>query len=121
VALIGYGMQICALVTISMAPSTTAIIIAFMINSFAVSVVHSMLSGTASMDFGGKRAAASAAGMFDGMQYIGGIMAGLPLGWVITRFGWAGWGPSMAVFSLIGLILMSTLWNARPSRGGGGH
>jgi OPA family glycerol-3-phosphate transporter-like MFS transporter len=119
VALIGYALQICALVTISLAPSTTAIIVAFMVNSFAVSVVHSMLSGTASMDFGGKKAAATAAGMFDGMQYIGGIMAGLPLGWVITKYGWGGWGPSMAVFSLIGLCLMSTLWNARPTRGGG--
>ena len=121
VALIGYALQIIALITISLAPSTGAIIAAFVINSFAVSVVHSMLSGTASMDFGGKKAAATAAGMFDGMQYVGGVLAGIPLGWIITTYGWRGWGPSMAIFSFIGLILMSTLWNARPARGGGGH
>ncbi|APR83483.1 Glycerol-3-phosphate transporter [Minicystis rosea] len=121
VALIGYALQIIALITISIAPSTGAIIAAFVINSFAVSVVHSMLSGTASMDFGGKKAAATAAGMFDGMQYVGGVLAGIPLGWVIKTYGWRGWGPSMAIFSFIGLILMSTLWNARPARGGGGH
>lgn len=121
VALIGYALQVVALTTISLAPSTTAIIAAFVVNSFAVSVVHSMLSGTASMDFGGKKAAATAAGMFDGMQYIGGIMAGIPLGWVISKYGWRGWGPSMAIFSVIGLGLMATLWNARPARGGGGH
>ncbi len=117
VALIGYGLQAVALVTISLAPSTMTVIAAFMLNSFAVSVVHSMLSGTASMDFGGKKAAASAAGMFDGMQYIGGMLAGVPLGWVIKTYGWGGWGPSMAVFSVIGLGLMATLWNAKPKPG----
>ncbi|MEP7121971.1 MAG: MFS transporter [Byssovorax sp.] len=120
VALIGYVLQVCALVTISLAPSTTFIIVAFMVNSFAVSMVHSMLSGTASMDFGGKKAAATAAGMFDGMQYVGGALAGYPLGWIIGKYGWGGWGPSLAVFSLIGIGLMATLWNARPT-GSGGH
>lgn len=45
-------------------------------HSFAISVVHSMLSGTASMDFGGRKAVTSATGMFDGMQYIGGATVG---------------------------------------------
>jgi OPA family glycerol-3-phosphate transporter-like MFS transporter len=83
-------------------------------------MVHSMLSGTASMDFGGKKAAATAAGMFDGMQYIGGALAGYPLGWIIEKYGWTAWGPSLAVFSIVGMMLMATLWNARPS-GSGGH
>jgi len=121
VALIGYVLQAIALVCISLAPSTTLIVLAFVVNSFAVSMVHSMLSGTASMDFGGKKAAATAAGMFDGMQYVGGTLAGIPLGWIIKRFGWVGWGPSMALFSLIGLGLMATLWNARPSARGAAH
>jgi MFS transporter, OPA family, glycerol-3-phosphate transporter len=120
VALIGYVLQAVALVTISLAPSTTFIILAFVVNSFAVSMVHSMLSGTASMDFGGKKAAATAAGMFDGMQYVGGALAGYPLGWMIGKYGWGSWGPSLAVFSVIGILLMATLWNARPT-GSGGH
>lgn len=120
VALIGYVLQVFALVAISLAPSTGLIIVAFVVNSFAVSMVHSMLSGTASMDFGGKKAAATAAGMFDGMQYVGGTLAGYPLGWVIGKYGWVGWGPSLAVFSILGMILMATLWNARPT-GSGGH
>ena len=120
VALIGYVLQVLALVAISLAPSTGLIIVAFVVNSFAVSMVHSMLSGTASMDFGGKKAAATAAGMFDGMQYVGGTLAGYPLGWVIGKYGWVGWGPSLAVFSILGMILMATLWNARPT-GSGGH
>lgn len=114
VALLGYTLQVIALTLISLVTNPTLIIAAFVLNSFAVSVVHSMLSGTASMDFGGKKAAATAAGMFDGMQYVGGTLAGIPLGWVIAKYGWGGWGPSMAVFSIIGLGLMATLWNARP-------
>ncbi len=118
VAFLGYVIQIISLTIVALAPSLEAIIIAFTFNSLAISMVHSMLSGTASMDFGGKRAAATAAGMFDGMQYIGGSVMGVGAGWLIETYGWGSWGPSMVGFSAIGAILMLKLWNARPSRGG---
>lgn len=116
VAFIGYVIQIIALAIVSLAPSLNAIIIAFVLNSLAISMVHSMLSGTASMDFGGKRAAATAAGMFDGMQYVGGSIMGVGAGWLIDTYGWGSWGPSMIGFSVIGAILMLKLWNARPNK-----
>jgi OPA family glycerol-3-phosphate transporter-like MFS transporter len=121
VAFIGYVIQIACLWVVWQAPSLNAIIIAFTFNSLAISMVHSMLSGTASMDFGGKRAAATAAGMFDGMQYVGGSFTGFGLGWILERFGWGAWGPSMIGFSAAGAILMLFLWNARPRTSGGGH
>ena len=40
--------------------------------SFCVNGAHGMISGAASMDFGGKKAVATAAGLFDGMQYLAG-------------------------------------------------
>jgi len=120
VAFVGYLLQIVSLAVIWMAPSLELIIGAFVLNSFAISMVHSMLSGTASMDFGGKKAAASATGMFDGMQYIGGAAVGIGMGWMLERFGWGVWGPSMIGFSFIGLVLMLKLWNAVP-KGRGGH
>jgi OPA family glycerol-3-phosphate transporter-like MFS transporter len=58
VAFFGYLVQIGCLLVVWKAPSMTAVIAAFVLNSFGISMVHSMLSGTASMDFGGKRAAA---------------------------------------------------------------
>jgi OPA family glycerol-3-phosphate transporter-like MFS transporter len=67
------------------------------------------------MDFGGKKAAATATGMFDGMQYIGGAAVGSGMGWMLERFGWGTWAPSMIIFSLIGGILMIRLWNVYPS------
>ena len=116
VAFIGYALQIVCLLVISSAPSLTAVIVAFTVNSLAISMVHSMLSGTASMDFGGKRAAASAAGMFDGMQYIGGSFAGYGIGRLVDLKGWGAWAPSMVGFAAVGAVLMLFLWNARPKR-----
>ncbi|MGK5084334.1 MFS transporter [Bdellovibrionota bacterium FG-1] len=114
VAFLGYFGQIICLAIIWKAPGLNWIIGAFVVNSFSISIVHSMLSGTASMDFGGKKAAATAAGLFDGMQYVGGSFVGIGVGWLLDRFGWGAWGPSMIGFSFIGAILMLTLWNARP-------
>lgn len=114
VAFIGYFIQVVCLAVIWLTRDLTLIIIAFVLNSMAISMVHSMLSGTASMDFGGKRAAATATGLFDGMQYIGGAAVGIGVGWLLDNFGWASWSPSMIGFSLIGAILMLKLWNAVP-------
>jgi OPA family glycerol-3-phosphate transporter-like MFS transporter len=100
------------------APSMNLVVLAFVLNSMAISMVHSMLSGTASMDFGGKRAAASAAGMFDGMQYVGQSCVGWGMGMLIDIYGWGAWGSSMIGFAAAGGILMLFLWNARPGRGG---
>jgi OPA family glycerol-3-phosphate transporter-like MFS transporter len=118
VAFIGYFIQILCLVVIWQIKDINFIIVAFILNSAAISMVHSMLSGTASMDFGGKRAAATATGMFDGMQYIGGAAVGIGIGYLLDNYGWGTWGPSMIGFSLIGAILMLKLWNAKPGRGG---
>jgi OPA family glycerol-3-phosphate transporter-like MFS transporter len=121
VAFFGYALQIISLGIIWWAPSLSLIIIAFVTNSFAISMVHSMLSGTASMDFGGKKAAATATGMFDGMQYIGGAAVGSGMGWLLENLGWGVWGPSMIGFSMIGAILMVRLWGETPLKKSGGH
>jgi len=121
VAFIGYVLQMLALAVIWISPGINWVIVAFVINSFAISMVHSMLSGTASMDFGGQKAAATATGMFDGMQYIGGAAVGVGMGWLLENWGWGVWGPSMIGFSLIGAVLMAKLWNAVPTQHHAGH
>lgn len=120
VAFLGYFAQVICLGVIWKAPSMEWVIAAFVLNSFAISVVHSMLSGTASMDFGGKKAAATAAGLFDGMQYIGGAFTGAGLGWLLEQYGWSSWGPSMIGFSMVGAVIMAINWNARP-KGNAAH
>jgi OPA family glycerol-3-phosphate transporter-like MFS transporter len=78
--------------------------------------VHGMLSGTASMDFGGRKAAATAAGLLDGVQYFGSGFVGWGLGWLLDRYHWAIWPYATIPFALIGAGLMMTLWNAKPAR-----
>ena len=116
VAFIGYALVTTCLWVIWHQPSVPLLIAAFVVNSMGISMVHSMLSGTASMDFGGQRAAASAAGLFDGMQYIGGSLAGYGIGKLVDLYGWGAWAPSMIGFAAIGGVLMLFLWNARPKR-----
>ena len=87
-----------------------------------------MLSGTASMDFGGRKAAATVAGALDGVQYIGSGLTGFGLGSILKNYGWDGiatahhqpahawvWAGTIIPFSLAGALIMTRLWNAKPS------
>ena len=84
--------------------------------SFFVNGAHGMIGGAASMDFGGRKAAATAAGLFDGMQYIAGSVVGISVGRLLDRYGWGVWQLFPIPFAIAGAALMSTLWNARPGR-----
>jgi sugar phosphate permease len=83
--------------------------------SFFVQSAHSMVGGAASMDFGGKKAVATAAGLFDGAQYVAGAIVAQTLGHVIDKFGWSAWGITQVPFAIVGALLISTLWHARPN------
>ncbi len=84
--------------------------------SFCVNGAHGMIGGAASMDFGGKKAAATAAGLFDGMQYLAGAFVGMGVGYITTNWGWGAWHWAPIPFALVGMILMLGLWNAVPRK-----
>lgn len=84
--------------------------------SFFIQSAHSMVGGAASMDFGGKKAVATAAGLFDGAQYVAGAIVAKTLGGVIDKFGWSAWSVTQIPFALVGAALIATLWNARPGK-----
>jgi MFS transporter, OPA family, glycerol-3-phosphate transporter len=88
--------------------------------SFCVNGAHGMIGGAASMDFGGRKAAASAAGLFDGMQYLAGAFVGLSVGYITATWGWGPWHWAPIPFALIGAVLMMRIWNVVP-KGRGGH
>lgn len=91
---------------------------------------HGMLSGTASMDFGGTRNAGIAVGIIDGCVYLGAFVmsltnaallpaeqlddAGNLVGPATEPVSWIPWPVTMALVSIIGLLFASRLWNARP-------
>jgi OPA family glycerol-3-phosphate transporter-like MFS transporter len=98
--------------------------------SLAVIGVHGMLSGTASMDFGGSKNAGIAVGLIDGFVYLGtGVMsftyalllpreeldaAGQLVGAATDPGAWRAWPISMVPLALIGLVLAWRIRNAKP-------
>lgn len=114
VAFIFYLGQIVSLLILGWVTSASAA--AFMIGFSCVWIfgVHGMLSGTASMDFGGRKAAATAAGLLDGIQYVGAGLTGFGLGAVLDRWHWGVWTYALVPFSSVGALVMLTLWNAKP-------
>ena len=86
--------------------------------SFFVNGAHGMIGGAASMDFGGKKAAATAAGLFDGMQYLASAFVGVGMGWVLDHWGWSAWQFVPIPFAVIGLLLISQLWSVVPGHKG---
>jgi OPA family glycerol-3-phosphate transporter-like MFS transporter len=84
--------------------------------SFFVNGAHGMVGGAASMDFGGRKAAATAAGLFDGMQYLASSLVGIGMGWVLDHWGWSAWPWVPIPFACIGALLISRLWNVVAGR-----
>jgi len=86
--------------------------------SFFINGAHGMIGGAASMDFGGRKGAATAAGLFDGMQYLAAAVNGQAVPWIVAQHGWEAWKLWPMPFALAGALVMARLWNARPGRGG---
>ena len=87
--------------------------------SLCIQGAHSMVGGAASMDFGGRKAVATAAGLLDGAQYLAGSIVGVGMGHLLDRFGWKIWASAPILFALIGFALIARLWNVIPGRGAG--
>lgn len=84
--------------------------------SFFIQAAHSMVGGAASMDFGGRKAVATAAGLFDGAQYLAGAIVALFIGKLVDKYGWDVWAWTYVPFAILGGLLIARLWNVRPGR-----
>ena len=83
--------------------------------SFFVNGSHGMIAGAATMDFGGRKAAGTAVGLIDGMQYLAGSVVGMAVGYITTNIGWQAWKLWPVPFAIVGIIVMSRLWNVIPT------
>jgi MFS transporter, OPA family, glycerol-3-phosphate transporter len=94
-----------------------------------VIAVHGMLSGTASMDFGGKKNVGVAVGIIDGFVYLGTGTVSFILGKVLpvgdkvkVAAEWKPWPLVILPATALGFFLALRLWNARPkSRAAAAH
>ncbi len=135
VAMILYMVMLVSAVVLAFAYKSPIVGFMVVLMSMAIIGVHGMLSGTASMDFGGAKNAGTAVGIIDGFVYLGtAVMAGtyyfiIPredgtglMGESSDPNNWWLWPVSMIVIAAIGTALASRVWNAKPkSKGGGGH
>jgi OPA family glycerol-3-phosphate transporter-like MFS transporter len=116
VAFIFYVAQIIFLGLLGRAHSPLAVSVLIGATCAWIFGVHGMLSGTASADFGGTKAAATVTGLLDGVQYVASGLTGFFLGAGIDRFGWGAWTWILMPFSAVGALLMLTLWNDTPQK-----
>jgi OPA family glycerol-3-phosphate transporter-like MFS transporter len=79
----------------------------------AVITVHSLLSGTAAADFGGRKATASASGILDGFVYLGSGLQSVCLGYLTSK-DWHLWPLFLSPFALLGLFLAVKIWRELP-------
>ena len=66
------------------------------------------------MDFGTRKAAASAAGFIDGVGYIGAAVTGVVSGYLVDNYGWNTAFYMWLGGALAAAALMLVLWNYRP-------
>ena len=108
-----------------------------LIMSMAVIGVHGMLSGTASMDFGGSKNTGIAVGIIDGFVYLGTAVmsftyaivlpkekldaAGEIVGPATDPANWKAWPLAMVPLAALGLVLALRVWNAKPKGKGAAH
>jgi OPA family glycerol-3-phosphate transporter-like MFS transporter len=130
VAAILYGIMFVSSIILCFHYKSAAVGVLVIMMSLAVIGVHGMLSGTASMDFGGRKNVGIAVGIIDGFVYLGtGVMAityglllpveqlnevGKIIGPVKDPSNWWIWPVAMVPIALIGLILATRIWNAKP-------
>lgn len=79
----------------------------------AVIGVHSIMSGTAAADFGGRKNTATASGLVDAAVYFGSSLQSLSLGY-LTTLDWKYWPMFLIPFAILGTVASIKMWAALP-------
>lgn len=80
----------------------------------AVTGVHSLMSGTAAADFGGRKATATCSGIVDGCVYLGSSVQSICVGY-LSGLSWRWWPVFLIPFALAGGIIAWRIWNELPA------
>ncbi|MCP4144278.1 MAG: MFS transporter [bacterium] len=132
VAALLYGVMLVCSIILVFTYKTSAVSWLVLFMSMAVIGVHGMLSGTASMDFGGRKNVGIAVGIIDGFVYLGTAVmsltyaivlpheklseAGELIGPALDPANWRAWPIAMVPIAAIGLFFAFRVWNASPER-----
>ena len=117
--------------------SPVVVALAALFISAAIIGVHSLMSGTAAADFGGRKATATCSGIVDGFVYLGTSIQSLGLGFLTPKDhvavpgqetakmffsfselagrSWYWWPVFLMPFALIGMIIAWIIWHELPA------
>ncbi|GIL17893.1 MAG: hypothetical protein BroJett040_16440 [Oligoflexia bacterium] len=91
-------------------------ICAVMLGLLSISI-HSLMSGTAAADFGGRKMTATASGITDGFVYLGTGLQSLVLGNVLKADNpesWKMWPVFLVPFTIMSIFLAWRMWHSLP-------
>jgi MFS transporter, OPA family, glycerol-3-phosphate transporter len=80
----------------------------------AVTGVHSLMSGTAAADFGGRKATATCSGIVDGCVYLGSSIQSVCVGYLVG-VSWRWWPIFLVPFAFAGGLIALRLWHELPA------
>ncbi len=112
--LCGFMFVMALLMTIYLFSSPLVVGIAALLITTAVIGVHSLMSGTAAADFGGRKATATCSGIVDGFTYLGTGVQAVSLGY-LTGQSWYWWPVFLMPFALLGGYLALKIWHELPA------
>lgn len=101
------------IMTFSLMNNPTIFGTAAVLMTLAVIGVHSLMSGTAAADFGGKKMTATASGIVDGCVYLGSGIQSLAIGY-LSHKNWVYWPLFLIPFAIMGAILSFRMWKELP-------
>ncbi len=118
------GQAFCLVVLSQAIHSIWAGCLLLLLIAFFIQSAHSLVGGAASMDFGGRKAVATAAGLFDGAQYLAGAIINKALGPLLDHFRdpkqagaeYSVWPLAPLPFALLGALVISQIWDVIPGR-----
>ncbi|MBV1857657.1 MAG: MFS transporter [Nannocystaceae bacterium] len=116
-----YGFMLAGSVVMVFLVGSPALPWTIVFMSMCIIGVHGMLSGTASMDFGGRKNVGVAVGIIDGFVYAGTAVMSFTYGEILPDGeaasdpdNWIAWPMAMVPMALLGLLLARRVWNAKP-------
>jgi OPA family glycerol-3-phosphate transporter-like MFS transporter len=112
--LCGFMFLMAALMTTYLFSSPLVVGSAAILISMAVIGVHSLMSGTAAADFGGRKATATCSGIVDGFVYLGTGLQSISLGYLTTR-SWLWWPIFLMPFAVLGGFVALKIWHELPA------
>jgi len=84
--------------------------------AFLIIGPYSFLAGAISLDLGGKKGAATASGVIDGIGYLGGVLAGDTMARISVTFGWSGFFIVLAAVAFLTSVAGFIYWIRRYQR-----